>query len=278
MTVSLIRKIHSFLRPDFRRIAGWILFLAVIFPAGAATTTSLCKFRNRGADLLIPSGQWQQDTTDVLYVRIYRDSVRKDTSGFQQMEARVEGERILSLFIDGREIPEKDYEFFATPLIERLDKEKRLKNELFSLMNEITGKEKELDSLHNAMIVVEGQPFDPEEDLQEQILSFLTGKEAEKNSVADSVPALPPMVPDEKIRHLSDEIMNIKTIRLEKAQALEEDINMLRQEEERIRREIENIDAVFSVEKVTVGGQPEQSVKSVKEKKRWFKRRKKRKH
>ncbi len=254
------------MRPIFRNVT--LNVLAVVTMLLLAGTFAVAGYA--GAPVI------QQDTSEAVYMRIFRDSVKNAEGAYQQVEARVTAGEIISVHVAGKEIPETEYEVYTARLTEILTKEKELKNELFSLMNRITEKKKKLDSLLQEPLSYNGEFFYPDQDLREQILDFLVNESTEHVSPQDSLPANEEIPEQEKFMKIMNELQQIRVVRDENIAMLKETIRMLDQEEKGLREQIEEINDLFTTEKISfTDDQKKQNAEQKKKKKKKSKRKRK---
>ena len=65
-----------------------------------------------------------QDTSDAIYIRIYRDSVKSTEGAYLPVEARVVKDQIISVFVGGQEVIPDDYEMYV-PVLEDILRQER---------------------------------------------------------------------------------------------------------------------------------------------------------
>jgi hypothetical protein len=228
------------MRAISRSITCYLFFVAAaLLPAGASLAAISPVARGM-----------QQDTSEAVYVRLFLDSIKNAEGTFQQVEARVTGGEIISVYVAGKEVPETEYEIYTPHLTELLAREKELKNELFSLMNRITAEKNILDSLLQKPLYYKGQTFYPDQDMREQLLAFLKNESPEPVPPQDSLSADSEMPEQEEFMKIMDDLQHIRKVREENATLHKETIGMLEQEEGRLREQLEEINDQFTTEKI----------------------------
>ncbi len=194
----------------------------------------------------------QQDTSGVVVIRIYRDSVKNERGAYLPLEARVVEGKIISVFVDGKEVSPDDPSLSDRSLTALLQREKELKQELSQLMNEISDREKELDSLTNAPFRVSEHLFFPGGDLHEQVMTAIEEDRAVQVPPADSLPTAPVMPQEGRIDSLMAVLLNLSALRDENAGMLKEELEMLRKQKEEVMEQLERIDERFDHEEVVI--------------------------
>ncbi len=199
----------------------------------------------------------------MISVRVYRDSIRNDSGLYVPLEARVVDDKIISVYVDSREIGPEDYDMYAGPLLEMLQREKELKDKLAVVSEEIRIREKERDSLEEAPLVVDSLLFYPGPDMQEQVLAVLEEKTEEAATPEDTL-SREPLLPDgEKINEMMQLLTQRKAQRDEILEQIKGELTRLEAERSKIRDELDVIADAFTLEKETVhaSGKPKKKEK-----------------
>ena len=254
-----------------KKICG-IIFVALLFFPGRVYGRTMPVPDTPGCDaetrMILPT---QEDTSAIIYMRIYRDSVKVD-SIFRKVEARVVEGKIISLFVGDREVPEDQYALYAGPLAEILREEQDLRAELFKVANEIAMKKRELDSLEKAPVIVSGFEFSPGEDIHEQIFAIINETEEGQITATDSLREDHVLFADSMIHVLTDGVLTIMAGRDEEAGMIREEISMLRQNETEIKDRLEKMEEAFVKEKINIPDEKKQKRNSEKRRRKRGKR------
>ena len=246
----------------FRMIPVLVLF--VPFAVRGETTTP-----GQGSHRSVTAGAFfQMDTSGVIIIRIYRDSVKNGNGAYLPLEARVVEGKIISVFVDGKETEPDAPLLPLMTLNTLLNREKELKNKLFQLMNRITDLKKELDSISNAPFRVAGHLFLPGEDLQEQVMAVTEEEQSRLEPPADTLPQGPVMPPETRIDSLMTVLFNLRALRDQNAAMVKEELKMLEKQEEEIREQLRKIDESFGHEERVIPDRKEKKKKGKSRKKR----------
>ena len=246
----------------FRMIPVLVLF--VLFAVRGETTKP-----GQGSSRSVTAGPFfQKDTSGVIVIRIYRDSVNNGNGTYLPLEARVVEGKIISVFVDGKETEPDAPLLPLMTLNTLLNREKELKNKLFQLMNRITDLKKELDSISNAPFRVAGHLFLPGEDLQEQVMAVTEEEQSRLEPPADTLPQGPVMPPDTRIDSLMTVLLNLRALRDQNAAMVKEELKMLEKQEEEIREQLRKIDESFGHEERVIPDRKEKKKKGKSRKKR----------
>ena len=247
----------------FRMIPVLVLF--VLFAVRGETTKP-----GQGSSRSVTAGPFfQKDTSGVIVIRVYRDSVNNGNGTYLPLEARVVEGKIISVFVDGNETEPDAPLLPLMTLNTLLMREKELKNELFQLMNRITDLKKELDSLSNAPFMVAGHLLPAGEDPHEMVMAVIEEEQAGAEPPADTLQQEPVMPPDTRIDSLMTVLLNLRAMRDENTGVMKEKLKMLRKQEEELREQLRKIDERFDHEERVIPDRKEKKKKGKSRKKRW---------
>lgn len=227
-----------------------------------------------GIDLrnpLVNSLSILQDTSDAVYLRIYRDSVKSVEGAYLPVEARVVKEQIISVFVGGQEVIPDDYELYVPALKDILQQERELKKELSNIEMEIKSLQNEKDSLEKAPFTVDSLIFYPREDLQEQVMAAITGQAEEAVPPEDTLPQIPLPPGENSINALMDKVTQLKAQRDGLTEQIGNEIRILEDRRSEIMDRLNILAENFILEKRTPADQQE------KKKKKWFGKKRKKK-
>ncbi len=212
-----------------------------------------------------------QDTSDAIYIRIYRDSVKSAEGAYLPVEARVVKEQIISVFVGGQEVIPDDYEMYVPALEDILKQERELKKELSNIEAEIKSLQNEKDSLEKVPFTVDSLIFYPREDLQEQVMAVVTGRAEETAPPEDTLPQIPLPPDGDRINELMDKVTQLKAQRDGLTGQISNEIRTLEARSSEIMDRLNVLADNFTLEKRTPADQQE------KKKKKWFGKKRKKK-